>query len=60
MKGDANNTGYHMARMSPSESDMVGNNKIVDQSVVYDFITPNIEVNLPNITVEEGNLVIFL
>ena len=57
VKGDANSTGYHMARMSPSESDIIGNNKIVDQSVVYDFITPTIEVNLPNITVDEGNLV---
>ena len=57
VKGDANNTGYHMARMVPTESGYVGNSKISDQAVVYDFVTPFIEVNLPSVTVEEGNLV---
>lgn len=59
VKGDANNTGYHMARLTPKEfanpTGAVDN--IVDETVVYDFWAPSVEVRLPSITVEEGNLV---
>ena len=62
--GDANGTGYHMARVTPIEV-LVGPipglqsqiYNVIDTKVEYDFPTSTIEVNVPNITVEEGNLV---
>jgi len=62
--GDANGTGYHMARVTPIEV-LVGpapglENQIynvIDTKVEYDFPTQSIEVNVPNISVQEGNLV---
>jgi hypothetical protein len=57
--GDANNTGYHMARLVPIEIDNPTNapNHLIDESVIYDFEAPSIEVNVPSLTVQEGNLV---
>jgi hypothetical protein len=62
--GDANGTGYNMARVTPIEV-LVGpapglENQIynvIDTKVEYDFPTQSIEVNVPNISVQEGNLV---
>ena len=62
--GDANGTGYHMARITPIEvvieptpgiESQVYN--VIDQSVQYDFPTNTIEVNVPRLSVDEGNLV---
>jgi len=62
--GDANGTGYHMARVTPIEV-LVGpapglENQIynvIDTKVEYDFPTQSIEVNVPHISVQAGNLV---
>jgi len=62
--GDANGTGYNMARITPIEV-VVGpvpglENQIynvIDTKVEYDFPTQSIEVNVPNISVQAGNLV---
>ena len=62
--GDANGTGYHMARVTPIEV-VVGpapglENQIynvIDTKVEYDFPTQSIEVNVPHISVHAGNLV---
>ena len=62
--GDANGTGYHMARVTPIEvlieptpgvESQIYN--VIDETVEYDFSTATIEVNVPRITVQEGNLV---
>jgi len=57
--GDANNTGYHMARLTPIEIINPTNspNHLIDESVEYDFVAPTIEVNVPSLSVDEGNLV---
>jgi len=57
--GDANNTGYHMARLTPIDIINPANapNHLIDEAVEYDFVAPTIEVNVPNLTVDEGNLV---
>lgn len=57
--GDANNTGYHMARLTPIEIQNPTNapNHLIDEAVEYDFDAPTIEVNVPSLTVDEGNLV---
>ena len=62
--GDANGTGYHMARLTPITilptpdpnypSDI---ENVIDMNVEYDFPTSTMEVNLPTIKVTEGNLV---
>lgn len=62
--GDANGTGYHMARVTPIEV-LVGPipglesqiYNVIDTKVEYDFPTTAIEVNVPHISVEAGNLV---
>lgn len=62
--GDANGTGYHMARSIPIEV-VVGpapgaENSIynvIDTRVEYDFPTSTIEVNVPHLSVQEGNAV---
>jgi hypothetical protein len=62
--GDANGTGYNMARVTPIEV-LVGpapglENQIynvIDTKVEYDFPTSSIEVNVPHLSVQEGNLV---
>ena len=62
--GDANGTGYHMARVTPIEV-VVGPApglesqiyNVIDTKVEYDFPTQSIEVNVPHISVQAGNLV---
>lgn len=62
--GDANGTGYNMARVTPIEV-LVGPipglesqiYNVIDTKVEYDFSTTTIEVNVPHISVEAGNLV---
>ena len=62
--GDANGTGYHMARVTPIEllvnpipgvDNQIYN--VIDNTVEYDFAAPTIEVNVPKLSVQEGNLV---
>ena len=62
--GDANGTGYHMARVTPIEvlinptpgvESQTFN--VIDTRVEYDFPTQTIEVNVPHLSVQEGNLV---
>lgn len=62
--GDANGTGYNMARMTPIEvlitpqpgvEHQIYN--VIDSRVEYDFPTTTIEVNVPRLSVQEGNLV---
>ena len=62
--GDANGTGYHMARMTPIEilidptpgvPSQIYN--VIDNTVEYDFSTTSIEVNVPYLSVQAGNLV---
>jgi hypothetical protein len=62
--GDANGTGYHMARQIPIEiliNPTPGIESqvyhVIDQSVEYDFPTESIEVNVPRLSVDAGNLV---
>jgi len=62
--GDANGTGYHMARLTPITQTITpqpgtpaASENVIDMKVEYDFPTSNIEVNLPNLNVNEGNLV---
>ena len=62
--GDANGTGYHMARATPIEilidpTPGVPNQiyNVIDNAVEYDFPTSAIEVNVPYLSVQAGNLV---
>ena len=62
--GDANGTGYHMARATPIEilidpTPGVPNQiyNVIDNTVEYDFNTTSIEVNVPYLSVQAGNLV---
>jgi hypothetical protein len=62
--GDANSTGYHMARLTPITvlpNTVPGypleTENIIDINVEYDFPTSSIEVNIPSLSVNEGNLV---
>jgi hypothetical protein len=58
--GDANGTGYHMARLTPIPIINPANahKYVIDETVEYDNPFLNqLEVNVPNLTVSEGNLV---
>ncbi len=62
--GDANGTGYNMARLTPitvTTNPQPGTpaaiENVIDMKVEYDFPTSNVEVNLPHLSVNEGNLV---
>jgi hypothetical protein len=62
--GDANGTGYHMARLTPIQQTInpqpgtpAAIENVIDMKVEYDFPTSNIEVNLPHLSVNEGNMV---
>ena len=62
--GDANGTGYHMARMTPITVSAVpapgmpaATQNVIDTQVSYDFPTSTMELNVPSISVNEGNLV---
>jgi hypothetical protein len=59
VKGDANNTGFKMARLTPIKiSNPANANKyIIDNTVSYDNVIEKIEINMPKIKVDEGNLV---
>jgi hypothetical protein len=57
--GDANGTGYHMARLVPIEILNPSNapNYIIDQTYEFDNDVDYIELNLPTLhTIQEGNL----
>jgi|DEB19_MinimDraft_3_1074340.scaffolds.fasta_scaffold21329_1 hypothetical protein len=57
--GDANQTGYHMARVKPVTISNPANAylNVIDEAVEYDVNLPWVEVNLPTLSVNEGNLV---
>jgi hypothetical protein len=62
--GDANNTGYNMARITPTQIVVNGPAdldpqiyRVIDQKVEYGFPTSTIEVNVPRLSVDEGNVV---
>lgn len=59
VKGDANATGYHMARLTPIP--IVVPEKapqyVIDNTVKYDNVVDSIEINMPKVSVEAGNLV---
>ena len=59
VKGDANNTGFKMARLTPIKITNPSNakNYIIDNTVSYDNVTKTVEINMPKIKVDEGNLV---
>jgi hypothetical protein len=59
VKGDANSTGFKMARLTPIKITNPANAKryIIDETVSYDFPVETIEINMPKVTVDEGNLV---
>ena len=59
VKGDANNTGFKMARLTPIKIINPANAKkyIIDETVQYDDVINEIEVNMPGVKVDEGNLV---
>lgn len=59
VKGDANATGFKMARLTPIKIVNQANAKryIIDETVTYDFPAETIEINMPKVSVDEGNLV---
>ena len=59
VKGDANGTGFKMARLTPIKitNPANANKYIIDNTVSYDNVIEKIEVNMPKVTVDEGNLV---
>jgi hypothetical protein len=59
VKGDANATGFKMARLTPIQIINPSNakNYIIDNTVSYDNVIETIEVNMPTVNVDEGNLV---
>lgn len=59
VKGDANATGFKMARLTPIKIVNPANakNYIIDETVQYDNVIKEIEVNMPKVKVDEGNLV---
>jgi hypothetical protein len=60
-KGDANGTGFHMARVTPIQIVNPNNapNHIIDVTTEYDNANQlgTIEVNMPTLSVDAGNLV---
>ena len=59
VKGDANATGFKMARLTPIKIINPSNakNYIIDNTVSYDNVTETIEINMPKVKVDDGNLV---
>jgi hypothetical protein len=62
--GDANRTGFHMARLTPIQvitnpqpGTPAATQNIIDMNVKYDFPTTSMEVSLPSLSVNGGNLV---
>lgn len=59
--GDANGTGYHMARMTPVNvtttpppGTPAATQNVIDMQVDYDFPTTQMEVNMPSLIVDEN------
>ena len=59
--GDANGTGYHMARLTPIDITInpapgtpAAKENVIDASVDYDFPTTSVELNVPSISVNAG------
>jgi hypothetical protein len=59
VKGDANGTGFKMARLTPIKitNPVNAKNYIIDNTVAYDNVFETIEINMPKVKVDEGNLV---
>ena len=59
VKGDANSTGFKMARLTPIKITNPSNAKhyIIDKTVSYDNVFETIEINMPKVNVTDGNLV---
>lgn len=59
VKGDANGTGFKMARLTPIKITNPINAKdyIIDNTVQYDNVFESVEVNMPKVKVDQGNLV---
>ena len=59
VKGDANATGFKMARLTPIKivNPANANKYIIDETVNYDNVLQEIEVNMPKVSVDQGNLV---
>ena len=59
VKGDANSTGYNMARLTPIEIVNPNNapNYIIDKTVEYKNVLEEIELRFPDLEVTPGNLV---
>jgi len=59
VKGDANSTGFKMARLTPIKivNPVNANKYIIDNTVEYDNVVEQVEINMPKVTVDEGNLV---
>tara|TARA_R110000868_G_scaffold78231_1_gene223384 strand:- start:41 stop:1930 length:1890 start_codon:yes stop_codon:yes gene_type:complete len=59
VKGDANGTGFKMARLTPIKITNPSNAKdyIIDNTVQYDNVFEGVEVNMPKVKVDQGNLV---
>ena len=57
--GDVNQTGYHMARLAPIKiiNPLNAPNYIIDQTTEYYAALNEIEIKLPTLNVEEGNLI---
>jgi hypothetical protein len=57
--GDVNQTGYHMAKLAPIKiiNPLNAPNYIIDQTTEYYAALNEIEIKLPTLNVEEGNLV---
>lgn len=55
--GDANNTGYNMARLTPITVVNPANSthNVIDETVEYDTALASVEVNMPSLEVTEGN-----
>ena len=59
VKGDANGTGFKMARLTPIKitNPVNAKNYVIDNTVAYDNVFETIEINMPKVKVDEGNLV---
>ena len=59
VKGDANQTGFKKARLTPIKiiNPVNAKNHIIDNTVSYDNVVEKVEINMPKVTVDEGNLV---
>jgi len=59
-EGDANNTGFQMARMVPIDIANPANAPyhVIDKTIIFDNVNQEIELNLPTLNnIQEGNLI---